>query len=216
MGPPPFGDGNANSGLPSIGGAKSFNGATAFRRWKLCEQCNNWSCKTWLQWGHRLSAMETSLRNPCCWQVAVLQWGHRLSAMETAACSEASQCISKLQWGHRLSAMETVEIDRQAHDLAQASMGPPPFGDGNRQVRGLPEGAGKASMGPPPFGDGNRPGPRRPGRSCGSFNGATAFRRWKPDIEDAADHDHAVASMGPPPFGDGNEVEGSIPRPTWS
>ena len=118
-----------------------------------------------LQWGHRLSAMETSV------------WGHRLSAMETGV----GPIAIVLQWGHRLSAMET--------HTRRASMGPPPF----------------ASMGPPPFGDGNQPVPNRR-RVCTCFNGATAFRRWKPwnsailtarNLTDSA-------SMGPPPFGDGN------------
>ena len=59
MGPPPFGDGN---------------GATAKGDVQI---------KSVLQWGHRLSAMETALF--FCWSTVslLLQWGHRLSAMET-------------------------------------------------------------------------------------------------------------------------------------
>ena len=85
MGPPPFGDGNwaANGGviypidpfngatafrrwkLGRVGIAPyprlhSFNGATAFRRWKLGLAVNETSRRYVLQWGHRLSAMETS------------------------------------------------------------------------------------------------------------------------------------------------------------
>ena len=85
----------------------SFNGATAFRRWKQHHG--------------------RSLRD-----VPKLQWGHRLSAMET----------------NRPTILEEAQ-------LAEASMGPPPFGDGN---------AALAS------------------RTCcrdSCFNGATAFRRWK-------------------------------------
>ena len=35
MGPPPFGGGNLASALDRLGGTSGFNGATAFRRWKL-------------------------------------------------------------------------------------------------------------------------------------------------------------------------------------
>ena len=38
----------------------------------------------------------------------VLQWGHRLSAMETTQAElDAHEASTQLQWGHRLSAMET-------------------------------------------------------------------------------------------------------------
>ena len=61
-----------------------FNGATAFRRWKLLGGVNGWFMQSQLQWGHRLSAMETWLE---AYQgrflFGMLQWGHRLSAMET-------------------------------------------------------------------------------------------------------------------------------------
>ena len=138
MGPPPFGDGNQRCGQGD-GGAPAFNGATAFRRWKLSK------------WGHRLSAMETVGRPPCMqrsfngatafrrWKHGkppsmgpppfgdgnsarqpFLQWGHRLSAMATGMlilAMETTSSQANLQWGHRLSAMETWL--------------PPPFGDGN-------------------------------------------------------------------------------------
>ena len=39
----------------------------------------------------------------------LLQWGHRLSAMETSRIGgDGNLLASPLQWGHRLSAMETV------------------------------------------------------------------------------------------------------------
>ena len=61
-----------------------------------------------------------------------------------------------LQWGHRLSAMETPKYSPQEFvaDLF-ASMGPPPFGDGNLLNVQLAVASTLASMGPPPFGDGN-------------------------------------------------------------
>ena len=85
----------------------------------------------------------------------LLQWGHRLSAMETLVVRITGNTVSLLQWGYRLSAMET-------NPLARVSV-----------IVLVP------SMGPPPFGDGNRPGPLRSSSPPRSFNGATAFRRWK-------------------------------------
>ena len=89
MGPPPFGDGNAVWLTAMVQILSSpFNGATAFRRWKPC--------------GKRLSRLRLDILD--------LQWGHRLSAMETArwGLSKADHSmVLPLQWGHRLSAMET-------------------------------------------------------------------------------------------------------------
>ena len=111
----------------------------------------------------------------------------------------------KLQWGHRLSAMETILPHKAESEILIASMGPPPFGDGNRRPPGCRgphcpqlqwghrlsametalsqrrrDARPAASMGPPPFGDGNFLLPQY--RSLGQ----------------------PAASMGPPPFGDGN------------
>ena len=110
---------------------------------------------------------------------SVLQWGHRLSAMETRSSWTWTTWAASLQWGHRLSAMETRRARSWSTGWHPASMGPPPFGDGNMQ-RHAPARVGiGASMGPPPFGDGNRGVP-----AGGALRG--------------------TASMGPPPFGDGN------------
>ena len=86
----------------------------------------------------------------------------------------------KLQWGHRLSAMEIARRHHAPGDLRVASMGPPPFGDG------------KITVGWPgvPFEDTlqwghrlsamERPRSTRwPTYGATSFNGATAFRRWR-------------------------------------
>ena len=123
-------------GLPEPGlSTPCFNGATAFQRWKHRAgrpRCGreypasmgpppfgdgNAAClfiiigKAWLQWGHRLSAMETwiisGIGTPSPW----LQWGHRLSAMEATALSACWTVRWSLQWGHRLSAMETTTAD---------------------------------------------------------------------------------------------------------
>ena len=85
MGPPPFGGGNIAAGHQARNEHRSFNGATAFRRWKL-NTCRGGflSHPGELQWGHRLSAVET-LYNRWVAEAEgnVLQWGHRLSAVET-------------------------------------------------------------------------------------------------------------------------------------
>ena len=59
MGPPPFGDGNCHGSRYMDAREIPFNGATAFRRWKLEGAMGVWWEEAHLQWGHRLSAMET-------------------------------------------------------------------------------------------------------------------------------------------------------------
>ena len=62
---------------------------------------------TWLQWGHDLSAVETT---PCSMWQAIrprLQWGHDLSAVETSKVKLEESRELLLQWGHDLSAVET-------------------------------------------------------------------------------------------------------------
>ena len=137
MEPPPFGDGNTAGPRRSRAPCSTrFNGATAFRRWKLdyVQQSEpilsaplaplasmepppfgdgnvvNDTVEDrslGLQWSHRLSAMETALRSSRSVGYTMLQWSHRLSAMETALRSSRSVGYTMLQWSHRLSAMET-------------------------------------------------------------------------------------------------------------
>ena len=136
--------------------------------------------------------------------------------------------ISPLQWGLRLSAVESVCAAAGAVGEPFASMGPPPFGGGKELERevGTFE-VVPASMGPPPFGGGKgrRCCPAREARRsfngasafrrwkastspCATssprcFNGASAFRRWKDPVGLALPLEFGVASMGPPPFGGG-------------
>ena len=164
--------------------ATRFNGATAFRQWKPSNVAvmRLRPCSV-LQWGHHLSAVETSAAYPAGHRrlrasmgpppfgsgnrayVAStrardtgLQWGHRLSAVETPSPIPVVLCsCHSLQWGHRLSAVETFKRRRDAPaPLLGASMGPPPFGSGNE--------CSVSSRASP--------------ITC--FNGATAFRQWKP------------------------------------
>ena len=109
-----------------------------------------------------------------------LQWGHRLSAMETVKANSGIGGEFVLQWGHRLSAMETARVQDGPAVLVVPSMGPPPFGDGNT----------------------TRQSPTT--NTHPTFNGATAFRRWKPGPDYEAAGKGLIPSMGPPPFGDGN------------
>ena len=219
MGPPPFGDGN--EGVGRVRNSIAGNGV--------------------LQWGHRLSAMETSLEVGEGQYAALqdrpsmgpppfgdgnftftciptrpnpdLQWGHRLSAMETSASLKASAESPSLQWGHRLSAMETGGHGMTTRTEALVpSMGPPPFGDGNRQRPPWRWRATLPSM-PPPFGDGNRSAP--PVGRFRNLQWATAFRpsrclclQWGHRLSAMETRPRSVASpMGPPPFGDGNAGE---------
>ena len=282
MGPPPFGDGNLAAEENSRWICGTFNGATAFRRWKPAPTLTTSPSRDRLQWGHRLSAMEThgtggtfsQLSNtfngattfrrwkpyqikPRYHTAIRLQWGHRLSAMETRNTSVGHtstltsfngaiafrrwkqpgpgvhepchggpsmgpppfgdgndswwgdpECIyadpsmgpppfgdgnldaspalvisfDLLQWGHRLSAMETSSTAIIGCSHPPPSMGPPPFGDGNKAIIPQMEFAHSPSMGPPPFGDGNLGFKASERKRLNAFNGATAFRRWKPRV----------------------------------
>ena len=205
-----------------------FNGATAFRQWKLPDVGLAALMSAQLQWGHRLSAVETEYRESPSELVARLQWGYRLSAVETAKTVKTAVHMLELQWGHRLSAVETFlwnfprlrdELLQWGHHLSavetsaaypaghrrlRASMGPPPFGSGNRATpSGLFRMALQLQWGhrlsavetvvfdamSRPFAElqwGHRLSavepPARPTgghHSIARFNGATAFRQWK-------------------------------------
>ena len=141
---------------------RGFNGATAFRRWKPAGPATSGLTADTLQWGHRLSAMETWVghgpRVP----------RHRGASMGPPPFGDGNSWRARrtstrttLQWGHRLSAMETCPSTWRPPCGACASMGPPPFGDGNQATDKGNKKENVASMGPPPFGDGNvKPGKR--------------------------------------------------------
>ena len=155
MGPPPFGDGvnlGAGCGSPRRSG---FNGATAFRRWSSA------------------TSISTVAPSPCFnGATAFRRWS-------LARADGYEILVLELQWGHRLSAMEMALVAAIFGSPTNASMGPPPFGDGDLRVCCRWQPRPVASMGPPPFGDGDLP------RTTGTvwqywrFNGATAFRRWR-------------------------------------
>ncbi len=132
-----------------------FNGATAFRRWKAYDQGGTATGDVKLQWGHRLSAMESgsesrfssgsgdaSMGPPPFGDGKIEPWRtppSRLAGFNGATAFrrwkanlilEQSPRTYKLQWGHRLSAMERRSLGHRPGHRHVASMGPPPFGDG--------------------------------------------------------------------------------------
>ena len=253
MEPPPFGDGNSIElpttdyelalqwshrlsametpldGQPARAARDRFNGATAFRRWKLASGCIGQTAVTTLQWSHRLSAMEThetvaakvqdppaSMEPP---PFGDGNWSLRTWTTWTCACFNGATAFRRWKLKHGVPAVDSH---------GGASMEPPPFGDGNalgltphprpvcsyeqlcmgrhmetplasRPIPGLIASFNGATA----FRRWKRYGIRRITAIRSRFNGATAFRRWKPAGAQGTDPVHG-ASMEPPPFGDGN------------
>ena len=157
MGPPPFGDGNI---APDSCGGRACSasmGPPPFGDGNVPDSWVPISDHTPLQWGHRLSAMETrcpvrpskSLSDCFNGATAFRRWKQAATDLKVANSSTASMgpppfgdgnrtsatspssIFPRLQWGHRLSAMETGAVLVAGHHPKAASMGPPPFGDGN-------------------------------------------------------------------------------------
>ena len=157
MGPPPFGDG------------KLYNPVDLSMRME------------WLQWGHRLSAMERRHRVPTGARgnrrfngaTAFRRW--KVIPMRYRVVPGRNASMGPPPFGDGKNYRTAIAL----HYIT-ASMGPPPFGDGKSGAAPRePYPGTQASMGPPPFGDGKlRPSVFGPVKDDG-FNGATAFRRWK-------------------------------------
>ena len=154
MGPPPFGDGYSPKPARSARGWCRFNGATAFRRWIQDLIIGRWAQATVLQWGHRLSAMDTAPASSAPQSsasfngaTAFRRWIRPPTHTRWCSCCRfngatafrrwirtAPRCGirlgQRLQWGHRLSAMDTQVGGIGVMPFGKASMGPPPFGDG--------------------------------------------------------------------------------------
>jgi hypothetical protein len=143
MGPPPFDGGNLNMTLQRIAGSLAFNGATAFRRWKQVPRHNPTVTPTPLQWGHRLSTVETGFdarKMAVCGKPSMgpppfdggnLNMTLQRIAGSLAMCGGRFGWREGLQWGHRLSTVETSAVRRPPTDRHNPSMGPPPFDGGN-------------------------------------------------------------------------------------
>ncbi len=141
----------------------------------------------------------------------LLQWGHRLSAVETWMSEQrASRTVASASMGPPSFGGGNLGDDRAARAGGRASMGPPSFGGGNCSTPSSTlavscfNGATvfrRWKLCRPPLCD---PFPS-------GFNGATVFRRWKPDQYQYQSGD-VVASMGPPSFGGGNTMVGQLPN----
>ena len=203
MGPPPFGSGNVKSYPFRNVCSTASMGPPPFGSGNVVIERNAGGRALLLQWGHRLSAVETinaeagtNFRGGFNGATAFQQWKPgtiRIRATNSAGFNGATAFqqwkhdvektyhmkVYALQWGHRLSAVETGGRGHRAGHTAPASMGPPPFSSGNRWTW------------PPGWPHSSR------------FNGATAFQQWKRGLP----HRHrpaSTASMGPPPFSSGN------------
>ena len=94
-------------------GCRPFNGATAFQRWKrrVGDETPVWLSPSMGPPPFSDGNVRMGPTKPA-W-LMTLQWGHRLSAMETTAGeTETDRRLAEptLQWGHRLSAMETGTV----------------------------------------------------------------------------------------------------------
>mgnify|MGYP007070722695 CR=1 FL=1 len=91
---------------PSGRNPTGFNGATDFHRWKSF-RCLRFRFRlTTLQWGHRFSSVEISMRRSMQADYTRLQWGHRFSSVEMSPAASRCSMLCVLQWGHRFSSVE--------------------------------------------------------------------------------------------------------------
>ena len=158
MGPPPFGSGNYPHRPDPRGHSSASMGPPPFGSGNEPKMGERLVSLAKLQWGHRLSAVETLVIATASDDLlSRLQWGHRLSAVETPSRPTSKMTgRNPLQWGHRLSAVETSSI------LAPCSSSLVLLQWGHRLS------AVETSL---------AQGAVLPWQS--RFNGATAFRQWK-------------------------------------
>ena len=155
-----------------------------------------------LQWGHDLSAVETTLTDitssrvlPASMGPRPFSRGNRLllrgwqmrSSFNGATTfqpwkrvdRDTLALLKRLQWGHDLSAVETGERNRADIQHCRASMGPRPFSRGNR---GTPRPQVRFDLslqwGHDLSAVETRETPTTP-PTLTSFNGATTFQPWK-------------------------------------
>ena len=107
---------------------RCFNGANAFQRWIHVVPNRNSANPDWLQWGQRLSALDTDRRGDIC-----------------PAYDVASMGPTPFSVGYNF-------MDFVYFLLGYASMGPTPFSVGYvAWAVGRGDGSSRASMGPTPF-----------------------------------------------------------------
>jgi hypothetical protein len=108
MGPPPFDGGNWASRWNLVSGTKASMGPPPFDGGNPEILRGIQRVVRALQWGHRLSTVETRFSSSGFSLWATLQWGHRLSTVETLRrMTMIWNLDALLQWGHRLSTVET-------------------------------------------------------------------------------------------------------------
>ncbi len=158
----------------------------------------------WLQWGHRLSPVETTrINTTSSLPTTSFNGATGFRRWKPRPGSRNFPQAAPLQWGHRLSPVETPGVRFRDAVEPEASMGPPAFAGGNAwDSKWIPanvmlqwghrlspvetnhpvDAAGsspRASMGPPAFAGGNPNMWVAVWLVGKGFNGATGFRRWK-------------------------------------
>ena len=134
----------------------------------------------------------------------MLQFGHDLSAVETSVYATCYTSGYMLQFGHDLSAVETRFdlYDHRFHFVA--SIRPRPFSRGNEAKEGDPAKVKYASIRPRPFSRGNYLSEPDESLLLQSFNSATTFQPWKRQLCLAGCYHLPHASIRPRPFSRGN------------
>ena len=184
MGPPLFSDGNLPKESMKSSSGPRFNGATAFQRWKhgtpmvLSAQRTGFNGATAFQrWKRPPKAAGALLSTVASMGPPLFSDGNQPILPSPEQRMGASMGPPLFSDGN------TGLVWPIRHDLL-ASMGPPLFSDGNLCGPGRAGGAAQASMGPPLFSDGNNGNATNGSHGRPSFNGATAFQRWKPGPAD--------------------------------
>ena len=157
MGPTPFSVGYvAECDDMEEAASVGFNGANAFQRWIRRVPLLQVAAAQGLQWGQRLSALDTS--PPSAWRSppSPLQWGQRLSALDTRTRSRNLWATVRFNGANAFQAEKEKERAEKEKGRRFASMGPTPFSVG------YPGTTANCS------------------RRSSSFNGANAFQRWIP------------------------------------
>ena len=139
----------------------SFNGATAFQRWKRVMTLTNRITATYLQWGHRLSAMETRIGAGC--------GNNPLPPSMGPPPFSDGNWLGVMAGGRRLSPFNGATAFQRWEPLS-----------GKLTSRPLSPFKLSPFNGATAFQRWKRGGWPMPTTACGSFNGATAFQRWKP------------------------------------
>ena len=183
-----------------------FNGATTFQPWKPRTYNSGNNRTVWLQWGHDLSAVETTQKAPWWKERHPASMGPRPFSRgnkATIPSPESGQAgfngattfqpwkhgivatpdrlFIVLQWGHDLSAVETPSAPSSPPQNSGLQWGHDLSAVETTIFPLTREDVALASMGPRPFSRGNGSPGRNPRTILTRFNGATTFQPWKQD-----------------------------------